>query len=317
MTLASVQARLQAQLERPRVAAGSLIVTVFGDAVLPRGGAIWLGSLIQLMGRLGINERLVRTSVFRLVKDEWLSTETQGRRANYRLTPLGLHRFEEAARHIYATHAPAWDRKWRLLIQVGELSPRERDALRRSMQWQGFGEITPGTFVHPGADLAACIEALDTDGLTALRPRLMPLLTSSGGAPGMASDAGMVQRAWDLPTLAAGYQAFVRDYRPLEKELAGLKRRQKGLSPEWAFVARTLLIHDYRRLLLRDPELPAELLPAQWPGQLARELCADVYRAVLDIADAFLDEQLQLADGSVPQAHAQNLRRFVPPATPT
>ena len=102
MTLASVQQRLEALHQPSRIAAGSLIVSFLGDAVLPRGGAIWLGSLIGLMEVLGLNERLVRTSVFRLVKDEWLQTETVGRRSNYLLTPVGRRRFEEASAHIYA-----------------------------------------------------------------------------------------------------------------------------------------------------------------------------------------------------------------------
>ena len=52
---------------RPTLRAGSLITTVFGDAIAPRGGTVWLGSLIRALDGFGINERLVRTSVFRLV----------------------------------------------------------------------------------------------------------------------------------------------------------------------------------------------------------------------------------------------------------
>ncbi|MDN5872183.1 MAG: phenylacetic acid degradation operon negative regulatory protein PaaX, partial [Nitrococcus sp.] len=48
------------------VRAGSLIITVYGDAIAPRGGTVWLGSLIALLTPLGLNQRLVRTSVFRL-----------------------------------------------------------------------------------------------------------------------------------------------------------------------------------------------------------------------------------------------------------
>ena len=39
------------------------------------GGAIWLGDLIELLAPLGINERLLRTSVFRLVAQNWLQSE--------------------------------------------------------------------------------------------------------------------------------------------------------------------------------------------------------------------------------------------------
>ena len=57
---------------RPTLRAGSLITTVFGDAIAPRGGSVWLGSLIGIMADFGISERLVRTSVFRLAEDGWL-----------------------------------------------------------------------------------------------------------------------------------------------------------------------------------------------------------------------------------------------------
>jgi phenylacetic acid degradation operon negative regulatory protein len=41
------QKRLDDFRQQGRVQAGSLIISVFGDAVLPRGSRIWLGSLIR------------------------------------------------------------------------------------------------------------------------------------------------------------------------------------------------------------------------------------------------------------------------------
>ncbi|MEM7503076.1 MAG: phenylacetic acid degradation operon negative regulatory protein PaaX, partial [Pseudomonadota bacterium] len=66
---------------RPTLRAGSLITTVFGDAIAPRGGIVWIGSLIRVMGDFGISERLVRTSVFRLAADGWLEAHPVGRRS--------------------------------------------------------------------------------------------------------------------------------------------------------------------------------------------------------------------------------------------
>ena len=66
---------------RPTLRAGSLITTVFGDSIAPRGGTVWLGSLISAMAEFGIKERLVRTSVFRLAKDGWLEYNQFGRRS--------------------------------------------------------------------------------------------------------------------------------------------------------------------------------------------------------------------------------------------
>ncbi len=308
MTLASVQKRFDTLHQQSRIAAGSLIVSVLGDAVLPRGGRIWLGSLIGLMATLGVNERLVRTSVFRLVKDEWLQTQTQGRRANYALTPVGHRRFDEASRHIYAAHAPAWDHRWRLVCLVGELAPRTREALRRSMAWQGFGEWGAGLFVHPSADLESCRDALRSDGLVDVLPSLMPLMADNPQFSGFASDADMVRRAWDLEQLAAGYAGFMADYQPVLKEVkANARRAVEGSS---AFVARTLMVHDFRRLLLRDPELPAVLLPAHWPGQQARDLCSELYQRLLAASEGYLDQHLQLATGEVPMASTLVMQRF-------
>lgn len=129
----SIKTRLDDFRQQRRVQAGSLIISVFGDAILPRGGRIWLGSLIRLLEPLELNERLVRTSVFRLAKEEWLRTETVGRRADYVLTNSGRRRFEEASRHIYASHAPLWDRRWRLILAVGELEPKERERIRQAL----------------------------------------------------------------------------------------------------------------------------------------------------------------------------------------
>ena len=41
---------------------------------------------------------------------------------------------------------------------------------------------------------------------------------------------------------------------------------------------RILLIHEYRRILLSDPELPATMLPANWDGDVAQSLSGEIYR---------------------------------------
>src|SRR6266576_3488989 len=91
--------RLQSQ--RP-IRGGSLLVTIFGDAIAPRGGVVTLGSLIKLAGPFGLTERLVRTSVARLAQDGWLVARRDGRLSEYRLAPQGQQRFAEATQRIYS-----------------------------------------------------------------------------------------------------------------------------------------------------------------------------------------------------------------------
>ncbi len=303
-----IKTRLDDFRQQRRVQAGSLIISVFGDAILPRGGRIWLGSLIRLLEPLELNERLVRTSVFRLAKEEWLRTETVGRRADYVLTNSGRRRFEEASRHIYASHAPLWDRRWRLILAVGELEPKERERVRQALFWQGFGVLGSDCFVHPSADLTAAFDALVAEGLGDQLDRLMPLLAADSRSGLSANDADLVRRAWNLEALAEAYSGFVAAYLPI---LAELRRdRQAEVDAESAFLLRTLLIHDYRRLLLRDPELPEVLLPADWPGQKARLLCKELYRRLIVPSEHHLDQLLQLADGAVPEADPMLVERF-------
>jgi len=281
---------------------------VFGDAVLPRGGRIWLGSLINLLQPLQLNERLVRTAVFRLAKEEWLQTEAHGRRADYFLTPAGQRRFEEASRQIYASNAPLWDRRWRLIFTVGELAPKERERLRRALFWQGFGALGADCFVHPSADLTLAFDALITDGMADLLGQLMPMLAVDACFGMAASDADMVRRAWTLDELAGAYAEFVKRYKPILAELRGVPHAE--LEAESAFMLRVLLIHDYRRLLLRDPGLPDVLLPPEWLGHKARLLCKELYRRLLGPSERHLDAHLQLADGTVPKASQVLHERF-------
>lgn len=288
--------------------AGSLIISAFGDAVLARGGRIWLGSLISLLMPLQLNDRLIRTSIFRLVKEEWLRSETVGRRADYMLTPAGQRRFEETARHIYASSAPLWDRRWRLVLTVGDLDARQREQLRRAFFWQGFGVLGTDCFVHPSTDLNTAFDALMTEGMGDLIKHLMPLLAADSGSDLSAKDADLVRRAWNLDKLASAYADFVTRYSPI---LDTLRRdAQQDFDDESAFLLRTLLIHDYRRLLLRDPELPDVLLPRDWPGQTARLLCKEIYRRLLTPSERHLELHLKLADGSTPKALPMLAERF-------
>ena len=303
----AMRRRIEEFSQQKRVHAGSVIVSLFGDAVLPRGGRVWLGSLIRLLEPLGVNERSVRTSVFRLTKEEWLCSQALGRRSEYRLTSSGERRCVEAARQIYAARAPDWDHRWRQILVLGVFARKDRDALRRALVWQGFGAVGADCFVHPSADLASVFDALLADGLAGLPVSLMPLVATDSSLVGTAGNADLVARAWDLRELAQAYAEFVRTYTPV---LAELRSDPLLADEEGAFLLRLMLIHDYRRLLLRDPQLPEQLLPADWPGESARLLCKDLYRRLLAPAERHLDRFLLTADGTAPRLQPMVHARF-------
>jgi phenylacetic acid degradation operon negative regulatory protein len=282
--------------------APSLVITVWGDAIAPHGGAVMLPGLIRLLAPFGVNERLTRTSVFRLGRERWLAAKRIGRRSLYRLTTSGARRFEQAYRRIYAPPADAWDDDWDLVI-AGSLPAGRRQALRDELHWDGFGILTPGVYarpVQPGNTVSTSL-ATHGAGLIVVRAR------DNGAADG-ASLTAAVPHAWDLAGIAAGYRKFLRRFGGVIERF----RRAPGgnYDPEQCFVVRTLLIHEYRRVLLRDPRMPAALLPLDWPGAAAYALCRDFYRLTHARAEQHLAAVLEGPRGALPPANAAFYERF-------
>src|SRR5260370_6403356 len=59
-------ARIVEQLKREPSRTGSIVITVFGDAIVPRGGSVWLGTLLEFFTALDIDSGVVRTAMSRL-----------------------------------------------------------------------------------------------------------------------------------------------------------------------------------------------------------------------------------------------------------
>lgn len=260
--------------------AKSLIVTIWGDSLAPHGGALRLRALIDLAGTFGIVERSVRTSVYRLTAEGWLRGEAQGRESRYSLTPNGRRTFAAAYRRIYFPNLEAWDGSWLLaLLAPDSLGARERLALRKALAWSGFCTLAPGVHARPRVAHRGAI-ALPVVSLAKVTLLASHDETGPGGKP-------LATRAADLFALAgvaASYRAFIARYSK------GLEyfRTCEGLDPRHCFAARTLLIHAFRRVMLRDPLLPDALLPPRWPGIAAYALTRDFYRLLYRPADAWL-----------------------------
>ena len=93
---------------------------------------------------------------------------------------------------------------------------------------------------------------------------------------------------------------------PLREALAA----GEALSELDSFIARILLIHGWRRIILRDPILPADLLPPDWPGAAARALCADLYHRLLPASERWLDAHGQTESGPLPPPGPELRDRF-------
>lgn len=286
--------------ERRTIRATSLITTVFGDAIAPRGGVVWLGSLIRALSDFGISERLVRTSVFRLVRDGWLVSKQAGRRSYYRLTDDGRERFNAATHRIYAPPAEDWDGEWTLIF-LSALDPDQKEAARREFGWEGFGAISPSVLAHPGPDPAELHHVATRLGM---RDALLVMRARAVDSKTVERDA--VATAWNLDEINAGYRAFIKQFREASAAVTG----GAAPSPRNAFLLRTLLIQEYRRVLLRDPQLPDVLLPPDWQGPDAYRLCSALYRTIHAAADAWLTETMETETGPLPANSTAFYTRF-------
>lgn len=284
--------------------APSLIITVWGDAIAPHGGAVMLPGLIALLAPFGINERLVRTSVFRLAREGWLKPTPVGRRSLYRLTRDGARRFEQAYRRIYAPPADEWDDTWEIVVADGPPAVARR-ALRAELGWEGYGALAPGVYARPARSPSPVARIAATPGLAG---RLVAFRARDDDALGGTSLASAVARAWDLAGLAADYRRFLHRFGAVIERFR--QGRETPHDPALSFVVRTLLIHEYRRVLLRDPRLPASLLPLDWPGAAAYALCRDFYRLTHRAAERHLMATLEGAGGPLPPALPWFYRRF-------
>ena len=282
--------------------AKSLIVTVWGDALGPHGGTVWLAGLIRLMAPFGINERLVRTSVYRLAQDGWLDASTYGRLSRYRLTREGKRRFDDAYRRIYTRPTDVWDGTWELLL-ADAVPPARRAALREELVWSGFGALGPAVFLRPAQGERALPGAVDAPGVAE-----RVVFGIAHDIPGRRPLAAAVATAWDLAMLAADYRRFLQRFGMVIDRFRAT--REGAHDPQQCFVVRTLLIHAYRRVLLRDPLLPAALLPLDWPGAAAYALCRDFYRLTHRCAERHLAATLANTHEEFPPADDAFYQRF-------
>lgn len=294
---------LEEFLRQHPVRANSLIITIYGDFIAPHGGTVWLGSFIRLVEPLGLNPRMVRTSVFRLSREKWLVSEQIGRRSYYSLTATGRRRFEHAYRRIYNDPRLPWSGDWHLVLTGGGLTAAQRDALRKELAWEGFGLIAPGVLAHPSADSESLLDILQGTGA---HDKVVVLQARSVGALAGRPMQDLVRECWRLETVTADYRRFIERFRPVMRAMTS----SRGVDPAQCFAVRTLLIHEFRRVLLRDPQLPGQLLPADWPGDTARELCGELYAAVHGGAEEHAMRILETADGPLPAAAAYFYDRF-------
>jgi phenylacetic acid degradation operon negative regulatory protein len=273
--------------------ARNLLVTLFGDALLPHGIDVRLsvGSLTALLAPFGVNERLVRTSLTRLVNDGLLDARPVGRRSFYGVAPSAVDLFRQADARIYGSRQRPWDGKWTIVVVDGaEATAAARARLRQRLTWAGLGVVAPNVMASPVVSPEEAAAVVDQMGEF---HNVLVTRSEVFDGQGTIDEEELARRCAPLDEVAADYRAFVDDFGDIDRATF------EALTPEDAFKLRMLLIAAYRRIVLVDPLLPEALLPDGWAGAKARALAAFVYGGCVDPAERHLASVAEPSAGSL------------------
>ncbi|QUC55879.1 PaaX family transcriptional regulator [Streptomyces sp. A2-16] len=256
----------------------SLMLTFFGNHVLEEGDlGVYSGSIIDVLGRVGVGEQAVRSTLTRMVNRGLLQRQREGRKMFFGLTPQATRVLIDGRTRIWKQGAvnDDWDGSWTLLgFSLPDSWKRQRHDLRSRLTWSGFGALYSGLWIAPGqVDVSAVVTDL---GLTA------HVKIFHARAADVTDIEQMIRDTWDLESIAARYVTF--DKRWSTHLGSGTDDDPIG--------TRLRLVSDWLRTIRTDPRLPARHLPPAWPARTAQETfhrVAEQTHPALELARAALE----------------------------
>jgi len=271
------------ELPAPHRGAKSLLLTLLGEFVHPTGGAVWTSTLVQGLATVDITERNARQAIARLGEQGIVEAERRGRRTRWRLTDAGSRLLTAGTERIYSfgrRHLD-WDGNWLLVIcSIPETQRAIRHQFRTQLTFEGFGFLSPTIAISPHTNRErAANEILRELGLAA---DATTFVATSGT---MTADDAIRAGAWDLDAVADEYAAFIAEFGDEAGDAPS--RPVRPAAPADAFGTTLLLVDSWRRFPFTDPELPCQLLPADWIGDRAGDLFARRRAAVRSEAMAW------------------------------
>lgn len=247
--------------ERREVGASarSLLLTILGEFVRPRGAPVWTVTLVSGLGVLGVEEKAARQAIARSATHGVLESQKLGRRVSWQITQPGTRLLTEGARRIYGflTDTSPWDGEW-LVLSVGipETQRQLRHRLRTRLTWLGMGSPSPGIWILPDVskvgEVATIVDDLGLGG---------EAFAWTGKLASIGRTESLIEDAWNLSEVEERYADFLSTFGKL-----------RANTPVKAFEAQVRLVHAWRRFPFLDPALPRELLDHDWPGPRAAAL---------------------------------------------
>ncbi|MCL8010175.1 PaaX family transcriptional regulator C-terminal domain-containing protein [Streptomyces sp. AS02] len=250
--------------EGPQQRPQSLMLAFFGNHVLEEGDlCVYSGSIIDVLGRVGVGEQAVRSTLTRMVNRGLLMRQREGRKMFFGLTPQATRVLQDGRTRIWRQGAvnDDWDGSWTLLaFSLPDSWKRQRHDLRSRLTWSGFGALYSGLWIAPGnVDVAAVVSDLG----------LASHVKIFHAQADVATDIElMIRDTWDLESIAARYVTF-------DKRWTAHLDAESGDDP---IGTRLRLVSEWLWTIRTDPRLPARHLPPDWPAHTAQE----TFRRVAD-----------------------------------
>ena len=212
----------------------SLMISLFGDLAQGEADVIEGPALSAIMDMMAVRPAASRVALHRLRNDGWIRSQKKGRISLHSLTDLGRQESEKASPRIYADPDNAPD-AWQMVL-LEESNAVTHEKLIKA----GYVQLLPRLYC----------------GAKSAEQPPNGLALSSNSAPG-----------WLRQQLAPQHLAV--DYTALERCLSGLADTlpdATDLSPVQNAALRCLVVHNWRRIVLKHPPLPRQLISDDWSG---------------------------------------------------
>lgn len=277
------------------MSARSSVFDLYGDHLGEFDHWAPVAGIVAVLGATGVKPSTTRTAVSRMTEQGWLAPDTRDGIRGYRATAPARTRLAEASRRIYRREQPTWDGRWHLtrLDLDGLGTRRDRDRLIAALSYLGLGRFDARTWIapRPVAELGVVVEG------AGVPFRQFEMRQVDTGSP-----RELVESVWDLSALADAYRAFTRRNAALltgdVAEPSGATASAGAAPGAAAYRARAGLVHDWRKFLFLDPDLPDEVLPQPWPGAEARAAFLRAADAMWPRARIFVHETLTTQGGA-------------------
>jgi len=275
----------------PRIRPQALMLNFLGNLVLDRGVCVFSGSYIDVFARVGVSEHATRSTLSRMSRRGLLRKQRSGRRVYFGVTPRSAAILRDGERRIWSGVLRDGDAGWTLLaFSMPESWQRERHDLRSKLTWSGFGPLQNGLWIAPSR---VDVDALLAD--TGLESHVRVFYARPSASTDMHE---AVRDAFDLDGLAAGYRTFLDTWdvaRPYPDAPDDLARE-------------LLLLTEWLQIIRRDPRLPVDHLPPDWPAVRAETVFRELHRRYQTPARAIAEEILDTIPLACPDTPAQQNR---------